>query len=731
MNTATGSVELNPTCQPRHAMPAYAALAVALGSAGYMLSYLLDTTAFNLAFGAAFALALGSTYAANHGSDDARFTAQWLRFVSVPALLGITALTNGERYFVSYFSPDANELVAGWLGLFMVLCVISIGLKVEGRPIPIAMPLVAALSLFGLLNIIVIDTVVQICFAIFCASGLFLIGYERLLGVTLRRSLAGLGDESRGAWSPRDVSRLGVSGAVWFGLILAMALIIFSPLYALMPGILPSQISRLNQGNSQSDWRNQPRQMEVRGGTHNLSDREVFKVTMLSGISNGLWRGKVYQDYVASTWKDDIDFAPPLPREARKRGQWTLMPPTEQLPAPDAKYGQLAQFQARVTPLVFLGSPSVLIAPGRLLAVRANFKDVQVSARTGTALIPYSPLTFPNPDYDVVAMDIVANNAARQAPGLDGAKRREWLDDPRRAPCLKLPSEEMARGPLTVLAREIQSKARAAGQPLNTPVAKERAITAWLHATCAYSLNAPVSPSTADGVVWFLTKSNKGACDMFASSTVLLLRAMDVPARLASGYQADVVGAGVEVIVREKNAHAWVEYWVPSLGWISADPTAGAPLAEDNFWVRVQTWVAEFMQRSRAMIVVLPILGGLMLLGALFWPQITTAMGRTSVPKIAGDRQREEILLAYRQATRLLRRHAGTTRTRGIAPFTPRELDDVISLAALPDAARQEFAALTVLHQGAHYGSVPPETSTADLNASLERLKRALRQKKS
>ena len=59
------------------------------------------------------------------------------------------------------------------------------------------------------------------------------------------------------------------------------------------------------------------------------------------------------------------------------------------------------------------------------------------------------------------------------------------------------------------------------------------------------------------------------------------------------------------------------------------------------------------------------------------------------------------------------------------------ELDDVISLAALPDAARQEFAALTVLHQAAHYGHLVPETSQAELTACLERFKRALRQPKS
>ena len=66
-----------------------------------------------------------------------------------------------------------------------------------------------------------------------------------------------------------------------------------------------------------------------------------------------------------------------------------------------------------------------------------------------------------------------------------------------------------------------------------------------------------------------------GFCEHFAASMVVVLRAMDVPARVVTGYQGtDPAPADGYYIVRNSNAHAWVEYWQPGQGWVRADPTA-------------------------------------------------------------------------------------------------------------------------------------------------------------
>ena len=66
-----------------------------------------------------------------------------------------------------------------------------------------------------------------------------------------------------------------------------------------------------------------------------------------------------------------------------------------------------------------------------------------------------------------------------------------------------------------------------------------------------------------------------GFCEHFASAFVIVMRAMDVPARLVTGYQgADAVPQDGWYVVRQSNAHAWAEIWQPGEGWVRVDPTA-------------------------------------------------------------------------------------------------------------------------------------------------------------
>jgi transglutaminase-like putative cysteine protease len=56
---------------------------------------------------------------------------------------------------------------------------------------------------------------------------------------------------------------------------------------------------------------------------------------------------------------------------------------------------------------------------------------------------------------------------------------------------------------------------------------------------------------------------------------VVLMRAMDVPARIVTGYQGtDPQPVDGYHIVRQSHAHAWAEYWQAGDGWVRVDPTA-------------------------------------------------------------------------------------------------------------------------------------------------------------
>lgn len=66
-----------------------------------------------------------------------------------------------------------------------------------------------------------------------------------------------------------------------------------------------------------------------------------------------------------------------------------------------------------------------------------------------------------------------------------------------------------------------------------------------------------------------------GFCEHFAAAFVVVMRALDVPARVVTGYQgADPIVIDGYHVVRQSHAHAWAEFWQPGTGWVRADPTA-------------------------------------------------------------------------------------------------------------------------------------------------------------
>jgi hypothetical protein len=69
----------------------------------------------------------------------------------------------------------------------------------------------------------------------------------------------------------------------------------------------------------------------------------------------------------------------------------------------------------------------------------------------------------------------------------------------------------------------------------------------------------------------------RGFCEYYASTMVILLREMGVPARLVEGFLPGdrVAGSGTSV-VRNNDAHAWVQAYFPGYGWVDFDPTGGS-----------------------------------------------------------------------------------------------------------------------------------------------------------
>jgi transglutaminase-like putative cysteine protease len=78
-----------------------------------------------------------------------------------------------------------------------------------------------------------------------------------------------------------------------------------------------------------------------------------------------------------------------------------------------------------------------------------------------------------------------------------------------------------------------------------------------------------------DAIDEFWLDRREGFCEHFSAAFVVIMRALDVPARIVTGYQgADPQLQDGWVVVRNSHAHAWAEIWIEQRGWVRVDPTA-------------------------------------------------------------------------------------------------------------------------------------------------------------
>ena len=85
---------------------------------------------------------------------------------------------------------------------------------------------------------------------------------------------------------------------------------------------------------------------------------------------------------------------------------------------------------------------------------------------------------------------------------------------------------------------------------------------------------APIGGTPA--LVDFVNETKRGYCQHYAGAMALMLRLLGVPARVAVGFTSGEYSTDDrEWVVKDTNAHAWVEVWFPEFGWIPFDPTPG------------------------------------------------------------------------------------------------------------------------------------------------------------
>jgi transglutaminase-like putative cysteine protease len=190
--------------------------------------------------------------------------------------------------------------------------------------------------------------------------------------------------------------------------------------------------------------------------------------------------------------------------------------------------------------------------------------------------LPHAALTG---DYVLVQPDPVSRPIDIAATSTAGALMPGPLGEALRRRDLRLPS---GRNPRTAqFARKMRS---------DHPDDRDyvRAVLAMLHDQAFYYTLSPPGLG-ADPVDEFLFDSRRGFCGHYASAFAVMMRAAGVPARVVTGYLGGKPNPYADYwIVRQSDAHAWVEVWIDGSGWMRIDPTAAIDSARVESRARAQ-----------------------------------------------------------------------------------------------------------------------------------------------
>ncbi|MDB4781235.1 transglutaminase-like domain-containing protein, partial [Akkermansiaceae bacterium] len=195
------------------------------------------------------------------------------------------------------------------------------------------------------------------------------------------------------------------------------------------------------------------------------------------------------------------------------------------------------------------GGPTLAITIPNLLSIK------QPSLRKtspDTFRLPPNTIRGEEYRYEVTSTPLDFNNIFEIIPG--NLLSPEYLE---------LPSNPKLRGKIKTLAARF-------GAPTRESLLSLRQ---YLNENCRYSLD-PAMPAIAEPVESFLFETKTGYCTHFATATVLLARAMGVPARIAFGWSGGRYFSDPNLFVfRAREAHAWAEIYLKDRGWVIFETT--------------------------------------------------------------------------------------------------------------------------------------------------------------
>lgn len=258
------------------------------------------------------------------------------------------------------------------------------------------------------------------------------------------------------------------------------------------------------------------------------------------------WRARIYETYQNGQW---------LSSQTLKR---PFSPNSDEILTPGSEE-TLAEFEfewlfAAQATLVTQSQAVWVSRPAELIYGSAEPAQIDFNGLRATPIL--------NPGEKYVARSVLRNPTIVELREV-GEEYPEWIAER----YLSVPGDLPAR--VTALAVGIAEGA-------DTPYDKAARITQYLRENITYSETVPPLPFAANPVEQFLFEWGSGYCTYYATTEVLMLRSLGIPARLAVGYAQGQRSSGL-LVVRSKDAHAWPEVYFPGIGWVEFEPTGNQP----------------------------------------------------------------------------------------------------------------------------------------------------------
>jgi len=398
--------------------------------------------------------------------------------------------------------------------------------------------------------VLTVDTVFLLTFCFFMLTAM-----STFVSMEMRRSER----ESRViAVSPRNENKFSRSLYGVAGLLAAFTLVVAVVIFFILP--------RMNMGGylqslgSQTDFVSGFSETVNLGGIGRIqqSNAPVMHVQVLHGTfpAEVKWRGVALANFDGHRWSNPSrDIATLEPLRGAGLDLWTLH--VGNAPLYSSAYGSTFGYRVIMEPVgsyIFFLASTPLRVSGPYYEVAISTGGAVTKGDGGRTIDVYegeANTSDPEP--------IIRNSTASYyAPEI-----AEYY--------LGLPEHLDARIPS--LAKTITASA-------TSNYARAKAIEKYLREHLGYTLNLP--GAEADPLANFLFERKKGHCEYFASAMAIMLRTLNIPSRVVNGFRGgEFNDLNHTYIIRGRDAHSWVEAFLPEYGWATFDPTPSVP-AEGN-----------------------------------------------------------------------------------------------------------------------------------------------------